>query len=387
MIPFMFATGIECSNPTVDGVRRDQMAECGHDRHWREDFALVRRSGARYLRYGVPLHRSWLGPERYDWEFADLAFDELRRLGIEPIADLCHFGVPDWLGNFQNPDFPALFERYASAFAERYPWVRLYTPVNEMYICARSSALFGWWNEQQRSQRAYVTALKHMARASVLAMHAILERRPDALFVQSESTEYFHAAVPEAVAMADTRNAHRFLSLDLNYGRPLDAGQRAWVLDNGMHDDELRFFEEHALRRPCILGTDYYATNEHYVRADGGMDPADDLLGYAAIAWEYWERYRLPLMHTETNRDQGPQGDEACIWLKRQWALVRSLARHGVPMVGFTWYALLDQVDWDVHLREQRGTVNPRGLYDLERRERPVGRAWRELVAAWDGAA
>ena len=37
---------------------------------------------------------------------------------------------------------------YARAFAERYPWVRLYTPVNEMYVCARMSALDGNWNEQ-----------------------------------------------------------------------------------------------------------------------------------------------------------------------------------------------------------------------------------------------
>ena len=53
-----------------------------------------------------------------------------------PIVDLCHFGVPDWIGNFQNPDFPELFAGYARAFAERFPWVQLYTPVNEMFICA-----------------------------------------------------------------------------------------------------------------------------------------------------------------------------------------------------------------------------------------------------------
>ena len=42
------------------------------------------------------------------------------RRNIAPIVDLCHFGVPDWLGNFQNPDFPALFAQYAKAFAQRF---------------------------------------------------------------------------------------------------------------------------------------------------------------------------------------------------------------------------------------------------------------------------
>jgi len=390
-MPFMFATGIENSHPTIahGRIRRDQMAECGHYEHWREDLALVARLGIRFLRYGVPLHRSWAGPGRYDWDFADQAFGELRRLGIAPIADLCHFGVPDWIAGFQNPDFPALFPQYAAAFAQRYPWVRMFTPVNEMYVCARFSALYGLWNEQLNTHTAYVTALKHLAKANVLSMHAILERRPDALFIQSESSEYFHAASPDAVAHAETLNARRFLSLDFNYGRPLDAGLRAYVLENGMREDECRFFEEHAVRPRagghCILGTDYYRSNEHHVDADGSLRPAEELLGYAMIASEYQRRYGLPLMHTETNRDQGPQGTEACSWLQKQWALVRGLMRTGLPVAGFTWYSLTDQIDWDIELREQRNRVNPRGLFDLSRTIRPVGRDYQALVAAWEG--
>jgi len=37
---------------------------------------------------------------------------------------------------------------------------------------------------------------------------------------------------------------------------------------------------------------------------------------------------------------------------------------------GFTWYSLTDQVDWDIALRENKGTVNPLGLYDLDRQIR-----------------
>lgn len=33
--------------------------------------------------------------------------------------------------------------------------------------------------------------------------------------------------------------------------------------------------------------------------------------------------------------------------------------------------------DWDTALREDNGCVNPLGLYDLERRIRPVGEAYR----------
>ena len=50
---------------------------------------------------------------------------EMRKLGIVPIIDLLHFGLPDWLGDFQNPDWPNYFAEYARTFAERYPWVRV----------------------------------------------------------------------------------------------------------------------------------------------------------------------------------------------------------------------------------------------------------------------
>jgi beta-glucosidase/6-phospho-beta-glucosidase/beta-galactosidase len=42
---------------------------------------------------------------------------EMRRLGIVPIIDLVHFGLPDWLGDFQNPSGPQRFADYAHRFA------------------------------------------------------------------------------------------------------------------------------------------------------------------------------------------------------------------------------------------------------------------------------
>jgi len=385
MAMFMFCTGIENSAPTIDGgrTRIDEMQSCGHYARWQEDFALVQELGIEYLRYGPPLHQTLLGPGRHDWEFADLAFADLKRRNIVPIVDLCHFGVPDWLGNFQNPDFPAQFAAYARAFAERFPWVQLYTPINEMYICAVFSARYGWWNEQLTSDAAFVTALKHIARANVLAMRTILEVRPDAIFIQSESSEYFHAENPAAIGPAEMMNARRFLSLDLNYGRRVDSSMYEYLLDNGMTRDEYHFFLGNRLKQHCILGNDYYATNEHRVSADGSTRASGEVLGYDEITRQYHARYQLPVMHTETNMAEGPLGTEAVNWLWKEWANVLRVRNSGVPIVGFTWYSLTDQMDWDTALRERNGHVHPVGLYDLERRIRPVGQAFRQLIADW----
>jgi len=88
-------------------------------------------------------------------------------------------------------------------------------------------------------------------------------------------------------------------------------------------------------------------------------------------------------MHTETNICEGPKGDEALKWLWKEWANVLRVRNDGVPLFGFTWYSLTDQVDWDNMLTENNGTVNPLGLYDLDRKIRAVGKEYKELIKEW----
>jgi beta-glucosidase/6-phospho-beta-glucosidase/beta-galactosidase len=85
-------------------------------------------------------------------------------------------------------------------------------------------------------------------------------------------------------------------------------------------------------------------------------------------------------MHTETNSQDAEQAPN---WLWRQWHNVQLIRQHGVPVVGFTWYSLVDQVDWDGGLAHPRGHVNPVGLFDLNRHARPVAQAYRHLAAMY----
>lgn len=389
---FIFATGIENSYPTILGrdgttVRIDQMARSGHYDRWKQDFALLGELGLRYLRYGPPYHLTHLGPDRYDWSFADETFAELKRLGVMPIVDLCHFGVPDWVGDFQNKEWPDLFAAYAAAFAERYSWVKLYTPVNEIFIAATFSAQLGWWNERLASDQAFVTALANLVRANLLAEAAILRVRGHSatLFIQSESTEYFHAECPAAEDRASFFNDKRFLSLDLCYGRDVSASMYRYLAENGLGSAGYAWFMHWGRRiKPyCIMGNDYYITNEHMVPADHGpITASGELFGYYVITRQYYDRYHLPVMHTETNL---ADEERAPGWLAKEWANMLQLRRDGVPIIGFTWYSLTDQIDWDSALREENGNVNPLGLYDLDRRIRPVGEAYRKLVCDWRG--
>jgi beta-glucosidase/6-phospho-beta-glucosidase/beta-galactosidase len=381
---FMFASGIENSYPTIqlpNGTQKriDEMEKTAHYQHWETDFQLLELLGIRYLRYGPPYYKTHLGPGKYDWEFADTTFKKMRELRIIPIVDLCHFGVPDWIGNFQNPDFPMLFAAYAKAFAERFPYLKYYTPINEIFITATFSALYGWWNERLASEESFVTALKHCCQANVMAMHAILEVQPKAVFIQSESSEFFHPANPSAQKMANFLNEKRFLSLDLTYGYPLSATMYQYLLANGMTQAEYRWFSDNQVNARCIMGNDYYVTNEHVVYPDGRSEASGEVFGYYVITHQYYSRYHLPIMHTETNITT-----PNCVnWLYKEWANVHQLKLDGVPVVGFTWYSLLHQVDWDSALREDAGNINQLGLFDLDRNLMPVGKAYKKLIQQW----
>ena len=384
MHEFMFATGIECSYPTIDGGRwrHDQLADTKHYRNWRRDLELVRELGLKYLRYGPPLHLMFLGEEKFEWSFMDRVAEQMQRLGIVPIMDLCHFGVPYWIGNFQNPDFPRLFAKYAAAFARRYDWVRMFTPINEMYVTARISALEGMWNEQLRSERAFVTALRNVARASVLAMQSIRAECPDAIFVNSESSEFYQPCCPDPriVRVSDFENQRRFLALDLIYAQPVRDDIRQYLLSNGMSREEYAWFMNQNAGERAVLGIDYYQWNEKLIDSDGKPESLGELFGWYVITQQYYARYKRPMMHTETNC---PDAAEAPAWLWRQWHNVRLIREEGVPVVGFTWYSLLDQVDWNIGLSKPLGNVFPVGLYDLNRDPRPAAQAYKQLIEVY----
>jgi beta-glucosidase/6-phospho-beta-glucosidase/beta-galactosidase len=152
-----------------------------------------------------------------------------------------------------------------------------------------------------------------------------------------------------------------------------------YLLDNGMTREEYHWFLHNQVKAHCIMGNDYYYTNEHMVHPDGSTSASGEIFGYYVITTQYYKRYRLPVMHTETNMIE----PNSVSWLRKEWANAKRLKRDGIPLLGFTWYSLIDQVDWDSALRLDAGRVNALGLYDMDRQIRPVGEAYKELIRQW----
>jgi beta-glucosidase len=374
---FVTGTGIECSAPIIEGgIRMDELAKTGHYEHVDQDIRLVRELGVRYLRYGIPIQLVNPAPGRFDWDFADRAMGAMQREGIVPIVDLLHFGLPDDVPGFGDRTFPERFAAFAAAVAERYPWARYYTPVNEPFITALFSAKKGYWNERASDDRSFVRAMLNVARCAVRASEEIRARRPDAVFLQSDSCEAYHPVHPDAIERARFLNELRFIGFELVYGRRLPDVVRDYVLVNGGPADQLAWFEEHGSDTGCIAGNDYYDVSEKEVLADGSLRDCGVRAGYYRVGREYHERLRVPIMLAETNM----AGDGAVDWLHRIWTDAIRLRDDGVPIRGFIWYGFVNHVDWDSTLTRNDGRENTCGLVSLERVPNATHAAYATLV-------
>src|SRR5687768_13166208 len=215
--------------------------------------------------------------------------------------------------------------------------------------------------------------------AHELAVEAILSERPDAIIVQGESIEHFHAAGRDAQHEAERLNGIKHLSLDLTMGRELAPGMARFLNEHGVTSNDLSFFRERRAVGQRWLGVDYYPTCEHRIASTGRATMSRTGMGFKRLATQYYHRYQVPIFHCETNR----VAHLAVDWLDQQWSDIMAMRASGIPVTGFTWYSLTDQIDWQHALRIERNDLHAVGMYDLERRIRPVGVRYREIVQRW----
>ena len=375
---FLFVSSIDTRAPLLaSGERADQLDRSGHYARWEDDFALAHRLGLDALFYGPAYYRAHVSPGHYDWDTCAEPMERLRLLGIMPIADLAHAGVPGWMSGVGDPQFPAHFADYARAFARRFPWVTHFAPVRDLVDTAWASAFEGRWNEAKASDADFLRTVVNMARAHELAAQAIIAERPDATIVLSAPAAYAHAAGEGARAEADRRNARRWLGLDLCLGAELGDGVHRALADSGVRDAELRAFRDprtaHGGTR--ILSVAWAPDTERRLTSGGRETSVIQRLGLRHLGARLHERYALPLLCAETHAPSR----HARAWLKQQWDDMLSLRAAGVEVAGFGWAPLTD----GPRLAPGPRAIEDTGLAETTRALKPVGEYFRDLLARW----
>lgn len=380
---FIWATGIEDTFITAPwpktGRTLDEYELTGHYERWHDDLGLMREIGVSAARYGIPWHRIQPSRGGWEWDFVDRALDRLLGLGIEPIVDLVHYGLPPWIEDaYLHPDFSRYMADYAARVAERFRGrVFAYTPLNEPRITAWYCGRLGWWPPFRRGWRGFVAVMLGACRGIVETVHALRSVDPDILIAHVDATDLYVTEDAQFETEARHRQEIVFLALDLVSGRIVPGHALwEWLLKQGATEHELTWFQQRAVDLP-LVGINLYPmfTLKTARRTSSGLRWK---MPYASgeivekLGAMYWERYGSPVFVSETASVGSVRRRRA--WLEDSLAAVRRLRERGVPLVGYTWWPLFALVTWGYRqgAREPAFYLKQMGLWDLDAELRRV---------------
>ena len=380
---FAWVVGEEGSDPVVlrDGTpyRHDQFTSSGHYDLMRGDLADVAALGVRIFRYGMPWRLTETAPGRFDWSLWDRAFAACDAAGLEPVVDLCHFGLPDHYLGFCDATWVNGFCDYVDAFLARYPKPRWFTPVNEPAVTAMASALRGAWNDRRNSGNDYGIALTNLVHANLEAMTRVRGDR-DGCWIGSEGFDVPVAATPADYDRANRRRARNWLVWDLHFGVEPEPAARDLLVD--VSDVTLERIASLATTDGVIAGHDVYPTSMHVIGDRETPLTIDERLdAYVDEARRWYARYQVPFWIAETSNLSLPVSDQIG-WLDGFVNRLLAMRADELPVRGLCWYSRGDQYDWQTMLVEPTGALTEVGLFDAARLRRPVAGAFAQYAKA-----
>lgn len=380
--PLEIWAGFECTLNRVGERQHDQLALTGHyDRL--EDLDRLAELGVRTVRYPILWERvAAASAPAMRWAHADAAMRRLRELRIEPIVGLVHHGSGPLHTSLLDDAFATELADFARAVAERYPWVRRFTPVNEPLTTARFSALYGVWYPHERNDGGFWRAVLNQVRATRLAMSAIREVTPDAILIQTEDLGCIHST-PALRYQADFENERRWLTFDLLTGR-VQPGHPMYDYARfaGISAEQV----QRAIGEGCapdVIGINHYLTSERWLDERLERYPAHThggngrhryadveavrvgearLTGVRDLLLDTWRRYELPIVVTEAHL--GCTREQQLRWLHEVWRAAEDAREHGADVRAVTAWAVLGTRDWNSLVTRLDGHYEP-GLFDL----------------------
>ncbi|HEY8552429.1 MAG TPA: GH1 family beta-glucosidase [Thermaerobacter sp.] len=395
---------------------------CDHYRRYLEDVARMADLGLKAYRFSIawprvfPTGAGAVNPRGLD--FYRRLVDALRARGIEPVATLYHWDLPQALqdrGGWACRDTAERFAEYAATVARALgDGIRYWITLNEPWVVAFVGHLFGEHAPGIRSWAVALVVAHHQLVAHGLAVRAL--RAEGGRRFQVGITLDLTAVRPATDAAGDVAAAARF-----------DGWRHRWFLDpvlRGAYPADLwprlaGLWQPQRLVRPGdlelarapldFLGVNYYSPT--LVRHDpqrrplevGTMPPggpvtamgwAIDPQGLTQVLLRVHREYGpIPILITENGAafpdrwDGGPVVDdpERVAYLDGHVRAVADAIARGVDVRGYFVWSLLDNFEW------ARGYGPRFGLfyvdYPTQRRVPKTSALWYREVIARNGLA
>lgn len=340
--------GFECTDKlNAFGERVDFIHQTAHLLHIETDYRNLSLFNMQSVREGIRWSQIEKQPYVYDWSTVGEMIKVGKKLQIQQIWDLCHFGFPDDLTPL-HPMFARRFAALCRAFVKFYRSVDtegalIVTPINEV-------SFLSWLGGEVRGTSPYCVGqgweVKYrLMKAYVEGVAALKEADPKVRILTTEpliNITYDHNASEDEILEARLRNEEQFQVTEILCGRMCpELNGKPEYLD--------------------ILGYNYYYDNQWIASSHKYLDwqlqgidsrimPLNQLLQMVH------KRYNCPVVLTETShpKEDRPQ------WIEMIGTQCSIALEAGIPLWGVCWYPVLDRPDWD-HLSDWHHS----GIWDI----------------------
>jgi beta-glucosidase len=326
-------------------------AACMHYQLYRQDFDLVQSLGHNCHRLSIEWSRIQPRPGEFSTEALAHYKDVIRALRqrhIEPVVTLHHFTNPQWFadqGGWAGPNAVDLFCAYVDKVVnELSEDVTYWVTINEPLIYLFFSFIAGDWPPNQRSLLLAGRVRKNLIRGHIRAyrlIHAIYAK-------QKKNRPLVSIAHHMPIYLACTDRIRDRFSV--------------WARNRLVNRNMLDIFIK--ARALDYIGVNYYSRT--LVHTDGWSAQEimfkscahhDDVLVKNSMGWEVYpegiykslmilRRYKMPIFILENGICTD---DDRLRWeyIKQHIAQVHKAIQQGVEVIGYTYWSLMDNYEWD----------------------------------------
>ena len=382
-------------------VKTPSRDACQHYEHFDSDFELAKSLGHNAHRFSIEWSR--LEPKKKQWnekEFAhyDAVLSALIKRKIEPVVTLHHFTLPAWLaaeGGFENPRMIDYFGYYARKVVEAFgSKVTYWVTINEPMVFLFKGYLVGEWPPGLRSSRRALKVLRNLMLAHIRGYQTVHHyaqshrgvKKPMVGFAQHVGR--FSPCSPGSWRDRLSTWLRQFFSNHLI----LKALHSGFLFFPGIYCEPL------PVRRSFdFLGLNYYT--RHFVHFKNFEFPG--ILGDECnlehhktagprndMGWEIYPKglfdlllemrqYQVPIFVLENGICTSDDDARKEFIRRHLMEVAHSIEKH-VPAIGYLYWSLLDNFEWEHGFTPRFGLVEV-DYQTQERRIRDSARYFSEI--------
>ena len=391
---------------TPGKVAKGDTGDVANDHYHRylEDIAIMKEIGLQGYRFSFAWPRMFPNGdavrEERGFAFYDRLIDAILEAGIEPLATLYHWDLPQALqdkGGWENREILKPFAEYSAAVVERFgDRVKKFSPINEPWVVAWLGNGIGIHAPGKRDRKTAFTVAHHTVLAHVASTKAMRAVRSDILTgpvlnqANSVAADPHDPVQKHALAIADAHQNTFWMDAFMKGSYPkILLDEFGDELKPVIQDGDL----ESATIKNDFIGINYYFDNYvhpskggdnqwHSIAGLFGLDidetapaPLTDMgwpitpngLKNLLVRWHKEYGSALPDLYITENGvayDEGVSADGKCHdqrridYLQQHLHAVADAIAEGSPVKGYYQWSLMDNFEWALGYDKRFGIVH-----------------------------